>query len=553
MENNTSLHSRKFKYGSAAVIMTCVIIAAVVLVNVLFSALASKFLWYTDLTAESLYTLSDAAVEAIADIDKDVDIIFCDSPDNLMSNSTQRYVYETALGLEKANKNVHVSTVDIWRNPTAVNKYKANSKSKIYSSSIIVASGSEFRVYTLRSMYVFNDSSDDTPWSYNGEKKLCAAILAVTKAESPVCLITYTHGEPFVTSSDLSANSDLLDLLTDAGYRIRLVNLTNDSAIELKSTGSEYQSTEMAPGSDVFADARLMLIYDPQDDFLVKDGVSDISEIEKLDKFLDGTNALMVFVDPSTPKLPNLEEYLEEWGITFDRTTMLLGSEESNVIRDLQNSVTANGLSVVGTYTTKGLGASIHSDMRTTYPPKVIFPNAMGISYSSNYYMTSYEDEDDSSNNFTYYTYYSNGVPRAIYNVFTTSSTAEEMVNGAVVKTATALEPFNLMTVTRESRMADNTTEDYSYVVACGSTEFLQKALLQSNTYGNSDVMLSVLRAVGKELAIANLSHKPFASTTIENITTAQANRYTAILVIIPAVAAIASGVYILVRRKYAR
>ena len=104
MENRSSLRSRKFKYGSAAVILTVVIIVAVILVNALFSALAGKFLWYTDLTSENLYTLSDAAVEAIKDIDKDVDIIFCDKPDNLMSNSTQRYVYETALGLEKSNK-----------------------------------------------------------------------------------------------------------------------------------------------------------------------------------------------------------------------------------------------------------------------------------------------------------------------------------------------------------------------------------------------------------------------------------------------------------------
>ena len=101
--------------------------------------------------------------------------------------------------------------------------------------------------------------------------------------------------------------------------------------------------------------------------------------------------------------------------------------------------------------------------------------------------------------------------------------------------------------------MADNTNEDYSYVIACGSTGFLRRELIVSNTYGNSDVMLSVLRAVGKELAIADLKHKPFASTEIENITSAEAGQYTAALVIIPFVAAVGLGVFILVRRKYAR
>lgn len=529
---SSQLRSKKFRYGGAATLLTVVIIAAVLLFNAIFGALAQKFLWYTDLTTENLYTLSDAAVESIAGIDRDVDIIFCDDPDNLMSNTTQRYVYETALGLEKANKHVHVQTVNIWRNPTAVNRYKNNSKSAIYSTSIIVASGTEFRVFTLRAMFVFNETTDDTPWSYNGEKKICAAILAVTRAESPIACLTYNHGEPFVTESDLEASAELLNLLSDAGYKLQFINL----------------ATEEIPD-----DCRLLVVHDPRDDFLVKDGISDISEIEKIDRFLDGTNAMMVFMSPTTPVLRNFEEYLEEWGIKFDRYTDELGVTNGCVVSDPMNSITSNGFSVVGQYSSLGLGASIHSDLRTTYPPKVVFPNVMGISYPDNYYLTAYEDENDKSKSFNYYSYYSNGVPRAIYDVFNSAPGATETVNGRTVATATELEPFRLMTITRESRMADNTTEDYSYVLACGSTEFLSRKLLQSNTYGNDDVMLSALRAVGKELVIVGLNHKPFASTAIENITDAEANQYTAVLVILPAVIALGAGIYILVRRKYAR
>ena len=116
---------------------------------------------------------------------------------------------------------------------------------------------------------------------------------------------------------------------------------------------------------------------------------------------------------------------------------------------------------------------------------------------------------------------------------------------------ATENYPFRLMTITRESRMVDNENEDYSYVLACGSTDFLSSTLLLSNTYGNTDMMLSALRATGRENIPVGLKLKPFASTTIESLTTAQANRWTVALIVIPAIITAIAGVYVLVRRKY--
>lgn len=537
MNNSQFFHSRRFRHGSIAAIFTCVLIAVVLLFNAVFSVLADKFLWYTDLTSEEIYTLSDAAVNCIANIDKDVDIIFCDDPDNLMSEYYQRLVYETALGLEKSNPYVHVSTVNIWRNPTAVSKYKADSKSKIYSTSIIVASGSEFRVYALKAMFTFDEETgSSTPWAYSGEKKLCSGILAVTQAESPIACITTNHGEPFTASEDISASGTLLELLFDAGYKIQSINLVTD---------------------EIPDDCRMLVIYDPQDDFLVKDGVSQISEIDKIDKYLDETNSMMVFLNHDTPKLKNLEEYLEEWGIRFNRYTDANDTVYSTAIKDTTHSLTQDGMTIVGAYTSLGLGASLHSDLRTTYPPKVIFPNAMGISYTfENVY---HQNEDDSSKNYWYGYKYSNGIGRSIFDVFNAYPGAVEMANGAEVGTSTEIAPIHLMTVSSEAHtikhgdsFAEGNTTDYSYVLACGSTEFLSGTLLNSNTYGNNDLMLNSLRVMGKEVVPTGLTLKPFSSTTIENITTSEANNYTLTLVITPAVLTIGFAIFFLVRRKYA-
>lgn len=520
---------RRARFGGVAIAFSCVLIAVVILINALFSMLAKKYLWYTDLTSDEIYTLSDAAVEAIKDIDKDVDIIFCDDPDNIMEEYYQRLIYETALELEKANSYVHVRNINIWRNPTAVDKYKADSKSSIYSTSVIIASGSEFRVYTVKAMYTFNDADSATPWAYSGEKKMCAGILSVTQAEQPICCFTYNHGEPFVTETDMNANGEILALLQDAGYKLQAIDLTQE---------------------EIPADCRLLFIYDPQDDFLAAEpGISDISEIKKIDKFLDGTNAMMVFIDPATRKLPVFEEYLEEWGIKFDRYEDDFGTLFSATVKDNAHSISQDGFSLVGAYaSSEHLGASLHKDLRTTYPPKVIFKNAMGISYS--YPDTHYQNENDSSIEYWYGYYYSNGVSRSIYDVFNAYPTSVEMANGKEIPRKDTLSDIHLMTVTSETH-SDGKNTDYSYVLACGSTDFLSKPLLQSNTYGNSDVMLYALRAMGKETVPVGLTLKPFSSTTIENITKSEQEQYTAVLIITPAVVTFGLGLFFLVRRKY--
>lgn len=455
-----------------------------------------------------------------------VKIIFCDDRDALYENTAQRYVLETAEDIQRAFPDIiGLEFVNVWTNPDAVRKYKGTSLSNIYSTNVIIESGTEFRVYSLNRFFVFNDAENTDPWSYNGEKIFASGILAVIKAESPVACVTINHGEAFT-------DYELLYLLEDAGYIVQSINL----------------ATQELP-----ADCRLVVVCNPTSDFLIKDSVSDISEIAKLNTWLDDFNSLLVFMSPDSPVLPNFEEYLEEWGVSFDRHTAENGTTFPYMIKDTTQSLTADGMTVVGEYTTKGLGASIHTDMRSvSFPAKVIFKNAMSISYADNYKDTTYEDEDDATKNYRYGYYYSNGVSRSIYDVFTTSANAVALANGEQVAAASTLDPFKLMTITRETQMVSNDDADYSHVIACGSTEFVSADMLQSIVYGNSDVLISALRAVGKETIVVDLAHKPFDKTEIESLTTAQANQYTVILAAVPTLIVMVLGIFVVVRRKYA-
>ncbi|MGI6167541.1 MAG: hypothetical protein ACOYIA_05340 [Eubacteriales bacterium] len=455
-----------------------------------------------------------------------VDIIFCDDRDAILENSLRRYVLETAEDLQRAFPDIiNVKFINVWKNPSAVQKYRGTSLSQIYSTNVIIESGTEWRVYALNAFFVFSSNEATTPWSYNGEKKFAAAILSVIKAESPIACVTINHGESFT-------DYELLGLLSDAGYIVQTLDLANQEIPE---------------------NCRLIVVYNPTSDFLVKDNVSDISEIAKLNAWLDQFNSLIVFMSPSSPVLPNLEEYLEEWGIVFDRTrNPETGEVFPHMIKDSGQSLTADGMTIIAEYTEKGLGASIHTEMRSVpYPAKVVFKDTMSISYAPAYSVVTYEDEEDPTNTFRYGTYYSNGVTRSIYDVFVSSPNAVALAGGEQVAAANSLEPFKLMTITRETQMVSNEEADYSYVIACASTAFASRELLQSNVYGNSDALISVLRQVSKETIVVDLPHKPFAKTDIESITTAEANQYTAILTIVPATVVLGIGTYVTVRRRY--
>lgn len=463
--------------------------------------------------------------------DVKVKIIFCDLRDNLEANETQNMVLNTALDLqEKFPDYISVEYIDIWNNYTAIQKYKTTSYSTISSTNVIVESGSEFRIISLRNFYSFNSSSDETPWGYNGEKAMVSAILAVSQAESPIACVTVNHTEAFT-------DYGLFYTLEAAGYKVQTIDLA-------------YQ--------EIPDDCRLVVVYNPQEDFMEADGVSEISEIEKLDRYLNGLScSLMVFVDANTPKLPNLEEYLEEWGVVINRYTNNLGETFNYTVKeDASVALSTDGYTFGGTYVTKGLGASLTSTLlENSYPPTVVFKNATSLGYSPLYtqsFYINYEDPEDETDEYWMGSYYSNGNERNVFDVFVTSDNAIAMANGSAVKTLDTEYKFQrLVTMTRETRMIDNENVDYAHVMVCASTEFANEKLLGSAVYGNQDVILSAARGMGKEFVAVDLDIKPFASTEISEMTTQSKTTYTVVLAVVPAIIVIGLGVFVLVRRKY--
>lgn len=510
------LHTKKFRHGSVSLALTVVVIAAVILFNAIFSALSEKNQWYLDMTPEPVFTLSDNAKSFLRQVDQShkVTITFCDDKDAWMASNAQMEVLKTALDIEGDFDNVTVDYVDIFTNPSAVNEYKVRTGKDITQSTVIITSGEEVRVHNIDEFFMI-DTNTSAVTGYDGEHVFVSSILAVTRAEAPVLCVTNNHGEALPDPS-------LLNLMEGLGFEIKTIDLSRE---------------------DIPADCRLILIFDPQSDFLEKqEGISDVSEIDKLEKFLDASNSLLVFFDPDTPVLPNLEQLLGEWGIAISRE-----GSDNYMIKDLSNSLTANGYTTEGAYETGGTGADVTAPLREErYPKKVIFPEATALEFSSLYTV-----RQDYGYKYGYYGS-SGNTYRNCYKVFSSYDTAIATAGGEEVKRATADDPFSYMLLSCQTKNDADTGVMYnSFILAVGSTKYATEGAM-STSYGNSAVMSYACNSMGSLVIPVDIDCKYYANSEISTITSKAANQFTAVFTIVPTALVFIAGIYVMVRRKYA-
>ncbi len=497
MDFKSFFQKKKFKYGAAAVAFTCVCIAAVIIFNVIFSSLADKFLWSVDMTSEQLFTLSDATHELLKDVDEEITINFCQPLDTLVENEAQNLIYQCAREYEKHFDNIKIEYLDIITNPTVIEKYANSSSTRIQTTSVVVTSDTDFRTFTRDSFFA-TDSETSEVLAFDGELKLTSAILQLT-SDSPIAYFSTGHGE--TTGTNDKTRPDLWKLFETAGYEVKTIDLSKEEFDE---------------------EAQVLIINDPIKDFL---GFNDaVNEIEKIAKFLDNLGNLMVFIDPETPDLPELEALLEEWGIKI----------EDAVIKDNVNALSADGLKLNANYPTDTMGSGLHTSLRNHDSiPKTV------VNYARPLTILWGVDGKDITNSVS---------TRHASAVLTTYNTAKAYSFNEE-KELENQSPFNLMTITREEQIIDNEAY-YSYVMVTGSTDFALDSYLHSSAYANSEILYSAMRFMGKETVPTNISHKYLEDESLD-ITTEAANNWTLAVTVILPVIVFAVGVVIQIRRRH--
>ncbi len=484
-------NDKKKKFYLIQSAVSILVVVMVIFLNAGVSLLVERYGLQIDMTESQLFTLSDTTKNFMDKVDKDVNIYFTVEEDVIKEQGNELYyVYRTATQLEAKYDHVNVECVDIIKNPGHFKKYVENDKSKeIYTTDVIIDSGTDYRIYNLQTFYVFND--DGVCWAYNGEQKFVSAILSVTASEKPVVCFTTMHGE---TTGE--GASTLVSLFEDSGYEAVAVDLTKE---------------------DIPEDTRIVIINDPKSDFAGFEAEQG-NEIEKLDAFLDDFGCLMVFANPdSAAKLPTLNEFLGEWGISMNGGTFL---------KDRENAITVDAQSIYADYDEDSLGASLYLDLANLDSmPYTILRHAMPLEIL-------WEGGGDL-----------NG-PREVSPVLLSHDSAVKVADGKEGESGS----YPLMTVTRETRIIDN-ERYYSYLLACGSAQFTSNEFLSSNTYANNDIIYNAMRIMGRESIIADIKFKVFDDTAL-TITTDDANFWSVVLTILPPVVFAAAGIIVCVRRK---
>ncbi len=299
-----NLNTKKLKYGSVATVFTVLFIAAVILVNVLFSFLSDRFLLSVDLTNNGFYDLSQETKDTLASLQEDISITILDRDDftytraKYSENVDSEYLnafpeifsrYETL-----SSGKITVRYLDPYTNPTAIADYTTEFGTPSVTD-VIVESGrrsvllSSVDFFELETNYssTLTSSTYQTVAGLQAEQKLTSAILYSVTDELPLAVFVEGHGE--------SAMDSLSSLLVAGNYELANVNLITD---EIPET------------------ATLVVVAGPTSDFAA-------SEIDKLDDYFDrGGNAIFLS-GANTPELQNLGVFLEEWGVRFDRSLVM--------------------------------------------------------------------------------------------------------------------------------------------------------------------------------------------------------------------------------------
>ena len=506
---------RKLRYGSMSVILTLLIIAAVVLINVIAGALCLRYDWmYLEMAKPPVYEISEECESyleeyVISEIDKvnrgkdereTVKIIFCDTKENITSEDLYRYIHDSFYDIKEMFPGYfEISYLDIWERPSEAAGYGVTS-----SEDIVCVFNGKHQTMTLKDFYIF-ETQDYTSVAvaYNGEKILASCLMRVTQKESPMCYLTVNHGEVF-------GDFEFIRMMAEAGYTVGFLDLYNQEIPE---------------------DCDILVTFNPKKDFSASDETSSVSESTKLDKWMSEGGKYMVFLSSDTfasGGFANMEAYLSSWGVKYMHKTTDAGIEACYLVRDDANSLTADGYTVLAQSAKNGLGAKALGSLSAENS----FPSTTTIKVASGF-------KSDGNGN-----YVSEG-GRTLSPLFLSHSSAIAWADGKAVERASD-EPFMLMTLSQQENQNGTT----GYLIASASVDFASEESMRSSVLGNSRALTQMIRYMGKDNAPSELVFKPFGETNIQSLTARNANIISAVLILLPLVTVSAIGTVVLIRRK---
>lgn len=312
-------NKKSLKNGSYSAVLSVIVIAAIVIINLAVNTLSTKYTM-VDVSTQKLYTVGKDTKKMLKNLDQDVSIYYLTDDASEDTNVTM------LLENYKANSShIKVEKKDPAVYPGFASQYTEDALS---TNSLIVVAGDKSKCLDYNNdLYVSQmdyTTYQQTQTGFDGEGCVTSAINYVTSTETPV---VYN-----ITGHDEAAIDDTLQ------KQIEKMNLAIEDLTLLTADG-------------VPEDAAAVIISAPASDFSSDD-------VEKIQDYMDGGGNALVFTNYTDKEMKNFTGLLKHYnmelldGVVMEgdanhftsRNPMYLVPEVSETSNLTENVISKNGL-----------------------------------------------------------------------------------------------------------------------------------------------------------------------------------------------------------------
>ena len=350
-----------FQGGSYSLIISAIVLALLVVVNILISALPSHLTKY-DISSSKLYSITSNTKVVVNALTEDVTIYWIvqsDEEDEIIENLLDKYEsLSDHIQVVKKNPDVYPTFAQQYTDETVAN------------NSLVVECGDRYRYIAHDDIYLYEtDYYTYSTYldSFDGEGAITSAIDYVVSEELPQIYLLEGHGE-----AELPATFS--DQIEKENMELHTISLLTADAIP--------------------EDADCVMIYAP---------ATDISqeEADMLAEYADGGGKLLVMAGPSQEDdLANLYGLLADYGVTAQEGIVIEGDREHYAFQspfalmpDMADSDVTDALIEEGYYPILPISRGLTVTDETSATALLTTSDA-AFSKLSGYEMATYEKEE---------------------------------------------------------------------------------------------------------------------------------------------------------------
>lgn len=288
--------AKKGVEASTFTVITALVVAAIVLLNVLVANVASNKSFNIDLTSQGFYTLSEETKNYIQNINTDVSINVINTKDTFCSGESSvpnSNIYYTQASniidqFAKYSDKITVNYIDTNADPSFTSQFKDR---KFYGNEVVIMGNGTYKVIDAYELFNFNNSAASYSSNSYGiesskaEQVITSAILNITSSSKIKA--------NFLTGYSEEDNSAFKTLLEDNNYDVSDTDVIS---------------------ADIPQDTKLLILFAPNKDY-------DKIAIDKINNFLNNSNegvGIIYVASVNSQNFKNINNFLANYGMKVE-------------------------------------------------------------------------------------------------------------------------------------------------------------------------------------------------------------------------------------------